>query len=85
MRQILQKNKFRLPKTTNGRRICQQSKIKKENHTVILLIWLRGHDSNVRPPGYEPDELPTALPRGAKIQLFCYEASNWGFYFLVEN
>ena|GEM_PF-2931162 len=42
---------------------------------MILLNWLRGHDSNVRPPGYEPDELPTALPRGAKIQLFRYEAS----------
>ena len=24
---------------------------------------MRGHDLNVRPPGYEPDELPTALPR----------------------
>ena len=42
---------------------------------MILLNWLRGHDSNVRPPGYEPDELPTALPRGAKIQLFSYKAS----------
>ena len=42
---------------------------------MILLDWLRGHDSNVRPPGYEPDELPTALPRGAKIHLFYYEAS----------
>ena len=25
--------------------------------------WLRGKDSNLRPSGYEPDELPTAPPR----------------------
>ena len=39
---------------------------------MILLNWLRGHDSNVRPPGYEPDELPTALPRDIGLQIYEY-------------
>ena len=33
--------------------------------TIVItdFHWLRGVDSNYRPLGYEPNELPTAPPR----------------------
>ena len=41
---------------------------KMEQSELCSDVWLRGEDLNLRPPGYEPDELPTALPRDI---LFC--------------
>ena len=35
----------------------------KKKEAVVASSWLRGSDSNGRPPGYEPGELPTAPPR----------------------
>ena len=50
------------PKVAKGQRKTPLSGWK------AVFLWLRGLDLNQRPPGYEPDELPTALPRDI---LFC--------------
>lgn len=40
--------------------------------------WLRGEDSNLRPLGYEPNELPTAPPRDV-LRIILY---NRKYYFV---
>ena len=44
--------------------------IQKENSIEFSFYLVAGHDSNVRPSGYEPDELPTAPPRDIVLQIY---------------
>ena len=41
----------------------------RQNEHPGLDVWWRGQDSNLRPLGYEPSELPTAPPRYIDLEL----------------
>ncbi len=49
-------------RSTNQEQIRAKQKALRISESLAI-TWLRGRDLNPRPPGYEPDELPTALPR----------------------
>ena len=59
------------PVPISSPKLCKKGlKIEKTSQMRIFsvrhmggLIWLRGKDSNLQPPGYEPGKLPIAPPR----------------------
>ncbi len=58
---------------------------KKESQQLRFFILLRGLDSNERPPGYEPGELPTAPPRDVISKAFFSNAvQRYDFFFIRQ-
>ena len=58
--------------------------IQKKQVVQTCLALLRGKDLNLRPLGYEPNELPLLHPAmfsGAKIQTFCKPTKLYANYF----
>ena len=58
----------RCPENGDVSQSCKSERKSPLSGWKAVILWLRGLDLNQRPPGYEPDELPTALPRDI---LFC--------------
>ena len=55
---MVPKNRFELP----------TFRLQGDCTTVVLhRHWLRGLDSNQRPSDYEPEKLPTAIPRDLEL------------------
>ena len=57
---------------------------KRETFLVSLTSWLRRPDSNRRPLGYEPNELPTAPLRDVMLN-FLIRVQRYGLYFKYAN
>ena len=53
---------------------------RRKNKGIIVSVWLRGIDSNYRPLGYEPNELPTAPPRDILFSTFNKYVSHYNTF-----